>query len=88
MPEHWADAVDFGMLAARKLERTKISILEAHVDVTAISESLEEKQRIEADLRRRAPEGVTTQIEISAPRPVIAPFILRFTLDARRPRPL
>ena len=49
--------------------------------MTAISDSPAEKARIEADLRRRAPKGVVLTLDISAPRPVITPFTLRFLID-------
>ncbi|MBN2905352.1 MAG: OmpA family protein [Rhodobacteraceae bacterium] len=81
MPEGWDDALDFGLKALEELKRAKISINARRVAVTAISDSQAEKQRLERDLRRAAPKGLVLALDISAPRPVIAPFSLRFLMD-------
>jgi OOP family OmpA-OmpF porin len=80
-PEGWGAAVDFGLRAMETLPRSKISVTARRVAVMAISDSAAEKARIESDLRRRTPQGVTLSLDISAPRPVIAPFTLRFVMD-------
>lgn len=81
IPDGWVDAVDFGLHALRLLPRSKISVSADLVSITAISDSAAEKQRFEADLARARPAGIEASISISAPRPVIAPFILRFVID-------
>jgi OOP family OmpA-OmpF porin len=81
VPEGWKAAVSFGIHALEKLSRAKVSISARRVAVTAISDSAAEKARIEADLRRQAPAGLALVLDISAPRPVIAPFTLRFLID-------
>ncbi|MGB1235493.1 MAG: OmpA family protein, partial [Planktomarina sp.] len=84
VPDEWASALSFGLTALETLERAKISIGQNHVDVTAIGESIAQKARLEATLGRRTPANITTNVNISAPRPVITPFTLRFTKDADR----
>ncbi len=86
VPEGWEDALEFGLSALRTLPRSKISITAQRVAVTAITDSAAEKARIEADLARRAPDGVHLALDISAPRPVITPFTLRFLIDENGPR--
>jgi OOP family OmpA-OmpF porin len=54
--------------------------------VTAIAASNSEKRALEADLARTQPAGLTATIEISAPRPVLTPFTLRFVKDAQGAR--
>ena len=80
-PDGWDRAVDFGLVALRMLPRSKISIDAQKVAVTAISGSEAEKRRFETDLARAKPEGLSITLNISAPRPVLTPFTLRFLRD-------
>ena len=80
-PEGWQNAVDFGVSALKMLPRSKISVAANRVAVTAISGSEAEKHRLEADLRRLIPKGLSVDLAISAPRPVLTPFTLRFVMD-------
>ena len=81
-PETWGAALAFGLEALQRLERSKISVTATRVEVTAISDSDGQKRRLESDLRARTPDGVEVVLDISAPRPVITPFTLRFVVDA------
>lgn len=85
-PETWAAAFDYGLAALRLLPRSKISVAADGVTVTAIATSEAEKRRLEAELARARPEGLPITIAISAPRPVITPFTLRFVKDAEGAR--
>ncbi len=80
-PEHWNEALTFGLVALKLLPRSKISVAADKVSVTAISESENEKRRLESTLAAQRPEGVIVEIAISAPRPVLTPFTLRFLID-------
>lgn len=80
-PEGWPAAVAFGLKAMESLPRSKISVTASRVAVMAITNSAAEKARIETQLQRGKPEGVQLALDISAPRPVIAPFTLRFVMD-------
>lgn len=86
VPPGWEAALDFGLRALADLPRAKVSIGAGRVAVTAVADSQEEKGRIEAALSRRAPAGLRLALDISAPRPVITPFTLRFVIDEGRPR--
>lgn len=81
-PETWNSALSFGIQALQRLERSKISVAADRIEITAISDSEAEKRRLETDLRAIAPEGVELALKITAPRPVITPFTLRFIIDA------
>lgn len=80
-PDGWEDALKFGLNAVHDLPKSKVSISEDGVAVTAIAGSIEEKRKIEADLARKAPDGLSLITKITAPRPVITPFTTRFVID-------
>ncbi|WP_425043191.1 OmpA family protein [Primorskyibacter sp. S87] len=81
VPNRWPEALRFAKAALSMLPRSKISVSSEQVSVTAITDSAQEKERIEARLTRRAPAGVRLALKISAPRPVITPFTLRYLID-------
>lgn len=81
VPDGWDAALDFGMRAARMAPRAKISVAPGRVAISALADSPEEQGRLEAALRKALPAGVDLASDISAPRPVIAPFTLRFVID-------
>jgi len=80
-PERWESALSFGLEALTLLARAKISIAADRVAITAIAGSIAEKRGLESALAARTPKGLTVAIAISAPRPVLTPFTLRFVLD-------
>lgn len=80
-PPDWNRALDFGLAALDMLPRSKVSITADSVSVTAVAKDLEDKRRIERALNRDAPPGIALALNISAPRPVITPFTLRFLID-------
>lgn len=81
VPASWAPAMAFALSALEGLPRSKVSVAAGHVTVVAITDSAAEKAKVEATLRADAPKGVQLDLDISAPRPVIAPFTLRFIKD-------
>lgn len=85
-PPGWTDALRFGMTALKLLPRAKISVAAEGVTIVAIAGSDVEKRRFEAALRAAAPKGLKVSTSISAPRPVLTPFTLRFVIDARGAR--
>ncbi len=86
VPRGWQDAMGFAVVALDRLPRSKISVTAGQVVITAISESIEAKRRLEAELTRAAPPGLRLALDISAPRPVITPFTLRFLIDSNGAR--
>lgn len=85
-PPNWDAALDYGLEALTRLPRSKISIAADGIDLKAISDSISEQRRLQAELVRNAPESVPITVEITAPRPVITPFTLRFLIDERGAR--
>jgi OOP family OmpA-OmpF porin len=73
--------MDFALEALEFLPRSKISVTSGAVEIKAMSESARDKRRLESDLNRRAPEDVALTLNITAPRPVITPFTLRYVID-------
>ena len=80
-PEGWQDALTYGLRAIGRLPRSKVSIGAGRLTIDAIAESEAEKSRLETELRRTLPDGVTLTLNITAPRPVITPFTVRLTKD-------
>ncbi|MBU2994178.1 OmpA family protein [Octadecabacter sp. 1_MG-2023] len=81
IPSGWDASVDFALRALRQLPRSKISVRAGSVAVEAISDSPEQKAQLETSLRRTSPEGLLITLDISAPRPVVSPFVTRFIID-------
>ena len=79
-PEGWREALGFGLAVLSELPRAKISVSPGAVAVIAVAESDRERIALETRLGRAAPEGVLLDLDISAPRPVIAPFAFDATL--------
>ena len=82
VPDAWSSVMSYGLLALERLERSKISIGETQVEIEAIGESDAQKSKLLEELTRRTPADITSKIGISAPRPVITPFTLRFRITA------
>lgn len=80
-PSTWQSALTFGMRALEAIPRAKISIEADHVTVVAMVESDRDKINLETKLARSVPSGIGLTLDISAPRPVSAPFALRYVLQ-------
>ena len=80
-PEAWDEALDFGIEALSRSEKAKISISADQVAVVTMAPDAEARRELETSLRRLAPDEVEVELDITAPRPVIAPFILRLTRE-------
>ncbi|WP_170430566.1 OmpA family protein [Ruegeria arenilitoris] len=81
-PKGWDAAIAYAVDALKRLPRAKISASPGLVKITAIADSQQEKEKLEQDLTRTAPPSLRIGLSISAPRPVITPFTLRFLIDA------
>lgn len=81
-PDGWEAALAYGMEALALLPRSKISVAVDRVEITAIAASDAEKRAFETQLNASKPEGLAVKIDVSAPRPVLTPFTLRFVKDA------
>lgn len=86
VPDGWEEALKYGLKSLKSLPRSKISISASRIGITAMSESTDAKRKLEAELTRSAPSGISVILDISSPRPVITPFSLRFLIDANGAR--
>ncbi len=80
-PDGWEDALGFALTAMERLPRAKVSVEAGRVSITAITDSAEEKERLERQLHRASPPGLLVAMDVAAPRPVITPFTLRLVKD-------
>lgn len=85
-PEGWDAALQFGEFALKLLPRSKISVAADKVAITAIASSETEKRLFESQLNMAKPDGLAVTMDVSAPRPVLTPFTLRFVMDAKGAR--
>ncbi|MFO7771734.1 MAG: OmpA family protein [Roseovarius gahaiensis] len=80
-PANWEAALDFALDALQMLPRTKISVDAERIKITAMVDSEAAKRELETELSRKAPSEISLTMDISAPRPVITPFALRFLIE-------
>ena len=81
VPAGWDEALAFGLEAGRLTKSAKISIAAGHVTVEAITDSEGQRAALEQALQKARPDGVELSTDITAPRPLISPFLLRLVLD-------
>lgn len=80
-PDTWRPSVTYALRALEMLPRSKISVSAGRVAITASSDSPEQKARLETSLAQQVPDLVDVALNITAPRPVVSPFITRFSID-------
>ncbi|OWU85456.1 membrane protein [Oceanicola sp. 22II-s10i] len=81
VPQGWEPAVAYAVRALNIVPHSKISVQAGRVAITAMSDSPEQRNRMEARLKDSAPADLLLHLAISAPRPVITPFTLRFLIE-------
>lgn len=85
-PAGWQAALDFALEALEVLPVSQISVTSRRIEVHALVESAEARGRLETQLHDTAPRGAVLMLDLVAPRPVIAPFTLRFLIDEQGAR--
>ncbi|MEM7718664.1 MAG: OmpA family protein, partial [Pseudomonadota bacterium] len=80
VPDGWDAALSYGIEVLDTVPRSKMTVGPGTLAIKAVAESEEDRDRLERRLRRNAPNGVSVELAITAPRPVVAPFILRAVL--------
>ncbi|MCV6595445.1 MAG: OmpA family protein [Silicimonas sp.] len=80
-PPGWDRALAFGIEALEVLPSSKVSISARRVTIEAVAEDADDKADLERRLKQKSPPGLAVALRISAPRPVVAPFTLRFLID-------
>ncbi|MEM9343528.1 MAG: OmpA family protein [Pseudomonadota bacterium] len=86
VPNGWEPAVAFALDALDTVPRSKVTITADQVSITGIVDSEQQRRQVENALTQDAPRGLDLRLDISAPRPVIAPFTLRFVIEEERRR--
>lgn len=81
VPEGWNRALSLGLRALALLPRATVSVSPGDVTIEAIADSEDQRQRWLDDLRQAVPPGVNLSLTITAPRPVITPFTVRFVKE-------
>ncbi|GAB4265452.1 MAG: OmpA family protein [Pararhodobacter sp.] len=80
VPGGWVAAVDFAIRALAEFEVGRISVTAGRIEVEAQVPSAEAARALETRLRELAPRGQVLTLDLTAPRPVAAPFLLRVDL--------
>lgn len=87
VPAGWVAAVRFAVEALRRFEVGRISVTAGRIEIEALVDSPEAARTLEAALRDIAPRGQVLTLDLTAPRPVATPFLLRVDLEqGGRPR--
>ena len=80
VPAGWNAAVDFALEALALVPVAQISVTAGRIELHALVQSDEARSQLETRLRAIAPRGQVLVLDLVAPRPVIAPFTLRFEI--------
>jgi OOP family OmpA-OmpF porin len=81
-PEAWDAAAGYAAAVLPDLPRAKLSVVPGRVRITAVAADETTKRRLATRLVRAAPEELSVALDLRAPRPVVAPYSLRFVFDA------
>lgn len=79
VPTGWQRSVDYAIDALAMLPRSKISVAADKVAITAMTDSAAKRHELERELSRLA--DMPLELNLSAPRPVLTPFTLRFLIE-------
>ncbi len=82
-PENWLPAFEFALQLAPLTEQSILNISPGAVALEAVAMSANWQQGFEEMAENLRPEGVSLTINISAPRPVISPYV--FIIDVAAP---
>lgn len=81
VPKGWEAALRYATSALELLPRAKISVNAETIKITTMAASSSEKDLLLERLTRMAPPELHLVLDITAARPVITPFTLRFLID-------
>lgn len=82
VPAGWEVAEAFALAAVQRFDVGRVSVSSGRILVEALVDSPEARQRLEAELRGLAPRGQVLTLELLAPRPVAAPFLMRLEAES------
>ncbi|WP_417601160.1 OmpA family protein [Pararhodobacter oceanensis] len=84
VPAGWERAVDFAVNGLALFDIGRISVSAGRIEVEALVESAEAGERLATRLRGMAPRGQVLTLDLTPPRPVATPFLLRVDLSGGR----
>lgn len=79
-PDGWSEALRYAISALELLPRAKISVDAETIKITTMAKSDAAKDKLQTQLTRMAPPELHLVLDITAARPVISPFTLRFLI--------
>ncbi len=79
-PKGWNVAMKYAIAALELLPRAKVSVDAETIKITTMAKSAAAKETLQKRLMRMAPLEVNLVLNITAARPVITPFTLRFLI--------
>ena len=82
-PDNWLPAFEFALRLAPLTEQAILNVSPGEVSLEAVAMSVNWQQGFEEMAENLRPEGVTLNVDISAPRPVISPYA--FIIDVAMP---
>ena len=85
-PQGWGATVDFAVQAIALMPVAQVSVSPRRIEVHALVESDEAQAALARQLREIVPIGQRLVLDLVTPRPVIAPYSLRFEIDEDGPR--
>jgi OOP family OmpA-OmpF porin len=80
-PAGWRPSLELGLRVVAELPRARVSVAPGAVGVIAVADSDASRAELTARLQQATPAGVALELDITAPRPVIAPFRVDFSLE-------
>lgn len=81
VPQGWVPAVNFALDALSRFDVGRVSVTSGRIEVEALVPTTEAGRALETTLRDIAPRGQVLVLNLNAPRPVAAPFLLRVLKD-------
>lgn len=74
VPDNWPVGVEYAMEAIRVLKRAHINVTDKTVTISGVTESVSARDTLSRDLTGKLPEGLTLDLDLSAPLPVVNPY--------------
>lgn len=84
VPPGWQNAVDFALSALEIVPVAQLSVTAGRIEVHALVDSAQERAELERRLRGMQPRDQVVVLDLVAPRPLLSPYPLRFTLAEGR----
>ena len=81
VPDGWDRSLDFALDALSDLPTSQIEVAPGTVEIAALATSAEDIAGLEDLILASAPVDIAVSLDLTAPRPVIAPFVIRATAD-------